>query len=188
MTIGERIKARRTELGMTLQNLADKVGYESRATIQKLESGSRKINPEKVKDFAVALETTPQHLMGWDSPARYNTMVGESINAIRENQGLSSAELADRYNSAFPPEVFEDPKRAEDIDALEHGLIPADIETVFKFAAILDVTPEDINSSWSSAYIETEERRLRIKQNYKKMNEDQQIRLLEKSEEILNEN
>lgn len=37
--IGERIKARRLELGLTQEELAKKMGYTSRSTVNKVELG-----------------------------------------------------------------------------------------------------------------------------------------------------
>ena len=70
MTIYDRIKSRREELGMSQQDLADKLGYKSRSAINKIESGLRDINQSKISDFADALETTPAYLMGWEDEPR----------------------------------------------------------------------------------------------------------------------
>lgn len=66
MTIGERIKQLRTDLGMTQAELAKSVGYSSRSTINKIEAGDRKINQDTILLFAKALKTTPGFLMGWE--------------------------------------------------------------------------------------------------------------------------
>lgn len=64
--IGERIKERRTALGLTLQDLSDKAGV-SRQTIFRYENGDIKNIPsDKIELIATALETTPAFLMGWD--------------------------------------------------------------------------------------------------------------------------
>lgn len=65
MTIYDRIRNRREELGMSQQELADKLGYKSRSAINKIEQGLRDINQSKVAAFANALHTTPAYLMGW---------------------------------------------------------------------------------------------------------------------------
>ena len=63
--IGKRIKNRRIELGYSQEELAKKLGYTSRSTINKIENGTNDITQSKVKDFAIALDTTVQYLMGW---------------------------------------------------------------------------------------------------------------------------
>lgn len=65
MTIGERIKRRREELGLTQEELAKKCGYKSRSSINKIEL-SRDLPLNKVKLMADALLTTPSELMGWN--------------------------------------------------------------------------------------------------------------------------
>ena len=65
MTIGERIKNRRLELGLSQDELAKKIGYASRASINKLEN-SRSIPLKKVEIMARALEISPGKLMGWE--------------------------------------------------------------------------------------------------------------------------
>lgn len=69
MGIGEKIKLRRAELGMTLEDVAKVVGT-TRATIQKYENGIISNIPlEKVELLAVALRTSPAYLMGWETSA-----------------------------------------------------------------------------------------------------------------------
>lgn len=65
MGIGDRIKARRNELGLTQAELAKLLGYKSKTTIAKIESGINDIQQSKVVSFAKALRTTPAYLMGW---------------------------------------------------------------------------------------------------------------------------
>lgn len=66
MTVYDRIKNRRLELGMSQADLANKLGYKSRSAINKIENGLRDISQSKLSQFAEALETTPTFLMGWD--------------------------------------------------------------------------------------------------------------------------
>lgn len=65
MTIGERIKLRREELQMTQEELAQKLGYKSRSSINKIELGGNELTQRKIMDIAHALQTTPSYIMGW---------------------------------------------------------------------------------------------------------------------------
>lgn len=69
MTIGERIKERRIELGLSQDELAKKVGYKSRSSINKIEL-SRSLPASKITLMAKALETTEANLMGWEDAER----------------------------------------------------------------------------------------------------------------------
>lgn len=65
-TIYEKIKKLREELGLSQDELAKRLGYASRSSITKIESGKVDISRKKIAEFAKALNTTPAYLMGWD--------------------------------------------------------------------------------------------------------------------------
>lgn len=65
MDIGDKIKLRREELGMSQDELARKCGYASRVSISKIESGQRDVPKDKIAVFARALRVLPEYLMGW---------------------------------------------------------------------------------------------------------------------------
>lgn len=62
--VGQQIRARREELHMTQEELATKLGYKSKSTINKIESGINSITQNKLKAFADALDTTELYLLG----------------------------------------------------------------------------------------------------------------------------
>lgn len=64
--MGARIRARREEMGMSQEMLAEKVGYKSRSSINKIELGKNDIVQSTIKKIADALSTTPAYLMGWE--------------------------------------------------------------------------------------------------------------------------
>ncbi len=66
MTIGERIKQKRKELGLSQEEVADSLGYKSRTSVFKVEQGITDLPLSKVKEFAKVLKTTPSYLMGWE--------------------------------------------------------------------------------------------------------------------------
>lgn len=65
-TLYDRIKSRRTELGLTVEELAHKMGYKDKSSISKIENGKADIPQSKIAAFADALETTTAYLMGWE--------------------------------------------------------------------------------------------------------------------------
>ena len=66
MTIGERIKQRRIELGLSVDEVAEKLG-KNRATVYRYESNEIENLPVgTLEPLSKILETTPAHLMGWD--------------------------------------------------------------------------------------------------------------------------
>lgn len=70
MELYNRIKIRREELGMSQEELAHKLGYKSRSTINKIEMGKNDITQSKIKAFAEALNCSPAYLMGWEDSAK----------------------------------------------------------------------------------------------------------------------
>lgn len=65
MNTGDRIKQRRIELGLTADELANRIG-KSRATIYRYENGDIENMPTTILEpLAKALNTTPADLMGW---------------------------------------------------------------------------------------------------------------------------
>jgi repressor LexA len=84
MKIGERIKERRKFLGMTVDELAEKL-QKNRATIYRYESNDiEKLPTTVLEPLAVALKTTPAYLMGWedDKPNAEILSAGENIYKI----------------------------------------------------------------------------------------------------------
>ena len=66
-TTGQRIKERREALGMSQDELAAKVGYQSRSAINKIETNpKREVKPTKLKEFASALQCSVPFLLGWE--------------------------------------------------------------------------------------------------------------------------
>ena len=65
-TVGERILIIRKQLGWTQEELAKRMGYKSKSTINKIEMGINDIPQSKIVMFAKVLGTTPAYLMGWE--------------------------------------------------------------------------------------------------------------------------
>lgn len=77
--IGNNIKRRREELGITQAELAHALGYKSKSTINKIEMGINDITHTKIVSFANALGTTPAQLTGWnESRDRIKNLVYET--------------------------------------------------------------------------------------------------------------
>lgn len=69
MTVGERIKMRRIELGWSQDDLAKKAGYYAKPTISKYENAGNDISMKQVSRIAKALGVTTAYLMGWETVA-----------------------------------------------------------------------------------------------------------------------
>lgn len=69
-TLGQRIKERRTELGMTQEGLAMKMGYSSRASVNKVETDERGLSLDLIEKYADALDCDPAYLACWQEEPR----------------------------------------------------------------------------------------------------------------------
>lgn len=66
MSLGQNIRLYREKLGISQQDLAQKLGYKDRSTIAKIENDTNDLTQSKIAAIAKVLGTTPASLMGWD--------------------------------------------------------------------------------------------------------------------------
>ena len=85
MTFGDRIKARREALNITQEELAKRLGYKSRSSINKIELDERNMKQSQIAELAKALDTTPAYLMGWEVDVNNGTIVGNNSGTISNN-------------------------------------------------------------------------------------------------------
>ena len=93
MNIGDRIKKRRLELGMTADELGELIN-KSRATIYRYENGDVENMPTPILEpLAKALQTTPAELMGWE-PVHIHKFSLDSFYSSNEGHKLISSYLS----------------------------------------------------------------------------------------------
>jgi len=80
MKLYENIKKRREELKMSQEELARRMGYKSRASINKIEMGKADIPQSRIIQFAGVLGVSPGELMGWEpSPSARKKMAEDGV-------------------------------------------------------------------------------------------------------------
>ena len=117
MNTGNRIKQLRTSLGMSQEELGEKIGVQ-KAAIHKYESGIViNLKRSAIDKLAKALKTTPAYLMGWTSVPSDDSAAGEKEKTSTKG-GLSEEEvrLISRLREA-PKAVRETIYRAAGVDA-----------------------------------------------------------------------
>lgn len=93
MDLGNKVKTRREELGLSQEELAFKMGYKSRTSINKIENG-RDVSQKIIVKLAEALQTSPAYLMGWEDEEKEKpTIISE-----RERKIMRATELLQRYS------------------------------------------------------------------------------------------
>ena len=91
MKIGDRIKARRKYLKMSADELGMRLGKD-RSTIYRYEKGDIENLPlEILEPIAVALETTPQYLMGWEQVQKNNDILSDIVIRLQMDTQFRSA-------------------------------------------------------------------------------------------------
>jgi repressor LexA len=90
MTIGDRVRLKRIEKGLTQTELAEKLGYKSKSSVAHIEKG-RDIPRSLVVTLSEILDTTPAYIMGWTDeksnvasvlpPKLYRVPLYESVSA-----------------------------------------------------------------------------------------------------------
>ncbi len=118
MTIYERIKHLRISLGMSQSELAQRVGYEGKSAISKVENGERDISQSMIIKYAEALNVTPAYLL-----------TGEDVN---ETDGQNDKPLVSdsRFSKQDSELVFALWGDSDDIDE-------KDLDDVKRFAAFI---------------------------------------------------
>lgn len=84
--IGEKILKRRTELGLTQEELADRMGYKSKSSINKIELGLNDIPQSKVVKFSQVLDCSIAYLMDWEEVQKNNDIQTDIVVRMRTDE------------------------------------------------------------------------------------------------------
>lgn len=114
MTIGQRIKQRREELGLSQQELATRLGYKSKVSISNVENDRDDMTTTRVQKYAKALETTSAYLMGWDEVADIKLDFGTTIEKLEQHSVEYLHNYVDCFNRAAIKELLNVAKDCSD--------------------------------------------------------------------------
>ncbi len=124
--IGDKIKARREQLGMSQDELAKKMGYKSRSSINKIELNLQDIPQKKIAQFSKALNTSINYLMDWnDAKSEFHSQFG------------TDQELREYF--ADQPQLLDMYREIQQSDSLQllfdstKGLSPEDLKPVLEY-------------------------------------------------------
>ena len=109
VSVGKRIKERRKELGMTVDEVASKLG-KNRATIYRYESDEIENLPITVLEpLAKILNVSPSYLMGWDDDALNDIPL--ALLKHYQEEGMTDIEMIEAYEN-FKKAEMEDAKNS----------------------------------------------------------------------------
>lgn len=132
MTIGERVKFRRQQLGLTQQELANRLGNSSRASICTIEKDREDLTTTRIAKLAEALETTAAWIVGWvNDPDPDYPISREKLRAAQEG--------IDKLVGFKTEHYYED----EETSAVAQSLFENE-EMRLLFDAAKDSKPEDL--------------------------------------------
>lgn len=164
---GDRVKNRRLQLGLTLQELADRVGYKHRSSVTRVEQGEVEATFEKIDAFAKALNTSRSYLVGWvdDPDEEVREMVaGDGFLRLRSPDEVREMHLRKEFQMGHyaSDHVFIDPEaNTSEGPAEPYYLDPETAEIAQEiyedkelralFDAARDISPEDMKTLYSVA-------------------------------------
>lgn len=106
---GDLIKKLRTDNGMTLEELGDKVGV-GKSTVRKWENGMiANMKRDKIAKIAKVFGVSPSYLLGWDNN------VGPITNGTKQKRPGISINVLGRVAAGVPIEAIEDVIDTEEI-------------------------------------------------------------------------
>ena len=116
MSLSDVLKKRRSELGYTLLEIADKMGV-SEATVQRWESGNIKsLRQGRISQLSEILCVSPAYLMGWEETKSIDSVAGRLLAIMKYRKislsklsGMLSVPVSDLYDFIYktPDNEFE---------------------------------------------------------------------------------
>ena len=117
MTVADKIKAKRKQLGWSQEELAKKAGYNDKTAISKLEHAGNDITLKQVKRIAKAMKVDTSFFMGWDGIDNKMRLTIENtaepnshIEIILDNE---LDEYTNRNIAAYIEKLMQNPKCRE---------------------------------------------------------------------------
>lgn len=105
--IGDRVKERRKELGLTQEEVAKKMGYKSQSTIAHIEDGTNDVTLPKVELLAKALQTTPGFLIGWEQEEEERQRIERIVGLIKRLDNDDFVRLEERINVMLEADKYQ---------------------------------------------------------------------------------
>lgn len=107
MTVGERIKEKRIELGWSQQDLAKRAGYSDKTAISKIEHAGNDITLKQIKRIASAMNVDPTEFMGWKDIDYYAYTLEDVIDMKAstpqgDREEALAKKLFEHYQAASP--------------------------------------------------------------------------------------
>ena len=97
IAIGTRLRERREELGLTMVEVANAIGYKSSCQITKMETGNVNLKMDKLYELAQVLHVTPDYIFYGDS---YDKVYKDIIEKM-DDRDLDQLEIINDFFSTI---------------------------------------------------------------------------------------
>ncbi len=187
LTLGQRIKTRRKEIGLTQQELADMVGFVSKTAIAKIEADERGIHRSKINAFANALNVDVAFLLDDNFEIKksdYDQVILISANGnkisyiLTPKQSLEIRELLHKFSLDSFNGIFDDSKPSfEDmIFGTKNASIEVKMNKLYNLLIMMDWdnVPEDIEPLIEQYCSFTNTTRKKLMEDAKKYKKDRE--------------
>lgn len=132
--IGTRIKNKRIEKGLTQEELAKKMGYKNKSTINKIENGINDVSQKNIYKFAEVLNTSIAYLMGWEEEKNETDIkIGKQIAKLRTDNNLTLNELSTELGIDI-----------ESLNAFENGSKKIPIDILIKLSNFFNISLDSL--------------------------------------------
>lgn len=85
---------------MSQDELARRLGYKSRSSINKIEKDASGLPQTKIAAIASVLQTTPSYIMGWEEVQKKNNVTADIVVRLRsDDKFLSTVEVISQLNA-----------------------------------------------------------------------------------------
>lgn len=127
LNLYKNIKSRRLELKMSQDSLAELTGYKDRSSITKIEKGEVDLAESKIRQFAKALNLSPQELMGWKEKenSQMSSVKERIFGAVTIMSEKDAEKIWELIQANFvlgnAEEVPAEPEEIEALDAYQNG-------------------------------------------------------------------
>lgn len=106
MDLATRVKRRREELGLSQEQLALRMGYSSRTSINKIENG-RPCSQKIIARLAEALNVSIPYLMGWTSEEPQDAEKEKSTTLVEDGGLTENQRLLMQFVQSVPDDKAE---------------------------------------------------------------------------------
>ena len=122
--VGNKIRTRREELGLSQEQLATLIGYKTRGAVSKLENGDREISFKKMMEISKALQVDEKYFWVEQEPKKFNTKT-EHWSNLYNNLSDELKAQADYMLNMTEAMFFNQEIKEEDMEEVKRSIMEA---------------------------------------------------------------